>query len=102
MSTVSCSRVETSPSGSPGFETRLTEKWRCSPSSARVRLYWRGWWTPSGMSTLTVTYWPGSELLTSRSSMRRTMKVTTSAVSRILRSTCHGRYTRSGRTPRAL
>ena len=54
------------------------------------------------MSILTVTYWPGSEVLTSRSSIRLTTKVTTSAVSRIFFSTCQGRHTVSGRTPRAL
>jgi len=36
------SSVETSPSGSPAPCTLLTENWRSSPLSARLRLYWRG------------------------------------------------------------
>jgi hypothetical protein len=31
------------------------------------RLYWRGWWVPSGNRICTVTYWPGSDGFTSRS-----------------------------------
>ena len=100
--TASCSRVDISPAGFPSPCTRLTENWRCSPSSARVRLYWRGWRTPSGIGISTVTYCPGSEVFTSRSSIRFTTKVTTSSVSRIFFSTCHWRHTVSGRTPRAL
>ena len=101
-STVSCSSVDTSPAGEPLPRTRLTANWRCSPSSERVRLYCRGCSTPSGIRTLTVTYWPGSEVRTGRSSVRRTQKVTTSSVSRIFSATSHVRQTMSGRTPRAL
>jgi hypothetical protein len=54
------------------------------------------------MGTRTVMYWPGNEVLTRRSSIRFTMKVTTSGVSRIFRSTCQSHHTVSGRTPRAL
>lgn len=102
-STESCRSADISPSGSsPTPRTRLTENWRCSPSSARVRLYWRGWSTPSGIVIRTVTYWPGSEVFTRRSSIRLTTKVTTSWVSRIFFSTFHCRHTVSGLTPRAL
>ena len=100
--TVSQSRLDTSPSGLSPPRTRLTENWRCSPSSALVRLYCRGWRTPSGMGTWTVTYWPGSDVFTSRSSVRRIRNVTTSSVSWIFSATSHSRHTVSGRTPRAL
>ena len=92
-------KFETSPSGLSPPWTRFTENWRCSPSSARVRLYCRGWRTPSGIGTCTVTYWPGSDLLTSRSSVRRSRKVTTSSVSWTFSATSHSRQTVSGRTP---
>ena len=95
-------QIDIFPAGFPSPCTRLTENWRCSPSSARVRLYWRGWRTPSGIGISTLTYCPGSEVFTSRSSIRFTTKVTTSSVSRIFFSTCHRRHTVSGRTPRAL
>jgi hypothetical protein len=67
-----------------------------------VRLYCRGWCTPSGICTFTVTYWPGSEVFTSRSSVRRTRKVVTSSVSATFWITSHSRQTVSGRTPREL
>jgi hypothetical protein len=100
--TESQSRFETSPAGLSPPRTRLTENWRWSPSSARVRLYWRGCRTPSGIGTCTVTYWPGNEVRTSRSSVRRIRKVTTSSVSWYRSATSHSRHTVSGRTPRAL
>jgi hypothetical protein len=99
---VSCSSEDISPSGFPPPCTRLTENWRCCPSSARVRLNWRGWRTPSGIGISTVTYCPGNDVFTSRSSIRLTTKVTTSTDSLIFLSTSHRRQTVSGRTPRAL
>src|SRR3954467_4067783 len=100
--TVSHSRLDTSPSGLPSPRTRFTENWRCSPPSARGRLYCRGWRTPSGIGTCTVTYWPGSEVFTSRSSIRRTRNVTTPSVSWTFSAPAPTRHTVSGRTPRAL
>ncbi len=97
--TSSQSAFDTSPSGLPPPRTRLTENWRCSPSSARVRLYCRGCRTPSGMGTCTVTYWPGSDVLTRRSSVRCSRKVTTSSVSSNFSTTRQSRHTVSGRTP---
>ena len=101
-STVSCSRLETSPSGSAAAADALDRELAVlavvgAGEAVLAGLAYPVWHRHPHRDVLA-----GQRVFTSLSSIRLTTNVTTSSVSRIFLSTCQSRHTVSGRTPRAL